>query len=156
MVVRRLRVIALVTVACLLVSAPVCAAGYVGVKTGAGAGEVGVELEFPLYDRLSLILEGGVGAAGAASAVGGAIGIRGYTTYGEVQPFATGYVGSVSASYFSWYTGPMTVNVSYYGGTIGAKYERGNWYISGELGYAYVPAISQSGLLFGASAGLKF
>ncbi len=156
MVVRWLRVGALAAIACLVVSGSVCAAGYIGVKTGAGAGEAGIELEFPLYDRVSVILEGGAGTAGTPMALGGSIGVRGYTTYGEVQPFVTGYVGSMAASYFSWLEGSMTVNVSYYGGTIGAKYERGNWYVSGELGYAYVPAVSQSGLMFGASVGLKF
>lgn len=125
-------------------------------KVGAGAGIVGAELEFPLYDRLSLVLEGGVGSSGASSALCGAIGIRGYLSYGEIRPFATGYLGSIAASYFSWYTGLMTVNVTYYGGTIGAEYERETWYASAEAGYAYIPAVSASGSMFGASVGLKF
>lgn len=154
--VRRLQVTVLMLVACLLWAGPTCAAGYVGVKTGAGAGLVGAELEFPVFDRLSLILEGGVGSSGATTAIGGAIGVRGYASYGEIRPFVTGYIGSMAASYFSWYSGPMDVTVSYRGATVGAKYEKDNWYATAEIGYAQIPAVSQSGLMFGASLGLKF
>jgi len=110
----------------------------------------------PLQDRLSLLLQGGVAGTGDAAAVGGAVGLRGYASSGELRPFGTVYAGSIGVSYFSWYTGTMTLAVTYYGGTVGAKYERHNWYTSGEIGYAYVPALQAGGLMFGASLGIKF
>lgn len=153
---RRLCAIALVMAVCLFWQSSVLAGGYVGIKTGAGAGLVGAELELPLQDRLSLLVQGGVAGTGDAAAVGGAVGLRGYASSGELRPFGTVYAGSIAVSYFSWYTGTMTLAVTYYGGTVGAKYERHNWYTSGEIGYAYVPELQMGGLMFGASLGIKF
>lgn len=152
---RRLCAVAVVMAVCLFWQSSVLAGGYVGIKTGAGAGIVGAELELPLQDRLSILLQGGVAGTGDAAAVGGAIGLRGYASSGELRPFGTAYIGSIAVSYFSWYTGP-TVAVSYYGGTVGAKYERHNWYASAEIGYAYVPVLEAGGSMFGASLGIKF
>lgn len=153
---RRLCTIAVVMAVCLFWQSSILASGYVGIKTGAGAGLVGAELELPLQDRLSILLQGGVAGTGDAAAVGGAIGLRGYASSGELRPFGTAYIGSIAVSYFSWYTGTTTLAVSYYGGTVGAKYERHNWYTSAEIGYAYVPALEAGGLMFGGSLGIKF
>lgn len=154
--VRRLCAIAVVMAVCLFWQSSVLAGGYVGIKTGAGAGIVGAELELPLRDRLSILLQGGVAGTGDAATVGGAIGLREYASSGKLRPFGTVYVGSIAVSYFSWYTGTTTVAMTYYGGTAGAKYERHNWYASGEIGYAYVPALQTGGLMFGGSLGIKF
>ncbi len=153
---RRFQVVVLVMVACLLCSAPAFASGYFGAKTGAGVGTIGLELELPVYQNFSVVLDAGLGSSGAISAFSAAFGVRGYLSYEGIQPFVTGYIGTVSASYFSWYTGPMDVNVTYGGATVGAKYEQDSWYATAEIGYGQVPAVAASGLMFGVSMGLKF
>ena len=109
----------------------------IGLKNGAAAGTIGLEIEYEFDSGLAIGVVGGMAAVldpvtiDPIAGVSAAGTIRYYIpTAGKVRPFAGGFGGVVAIS-----DGTISMTIPLFGVTGGAELRLGKFRITGELGY---------------------
>lgn len=129
--------VALLVILCSYASSSVEASTVIGLKNGAGAGILGLEIENEFDSGLAVGIVGGLAAVlnpvtlDPIAGVSAAGTVRYYiATSGNVRPFGGGFGGIVAIS-----DGTTNITIPLFGVTGGAELRLGKFRITGELGY---------------------